>query len=91
MKRSKIAISALMLAVVIGTGCASQNTRTTETTTSTEPADKTPPPAVATQSTTTTTTEDTGHSSLLGATANFVWTAVSLPFRIVGDVIGEIV
>jgi hypothetical protein len=28
---------------------------------------------------------------LLGATANLVWTAVSLPFRIVGDIIGEIV
>jgi hypothetical protein len=39
----------------------------------------------------TTTTNDSGHSSVLGATANFVWTVVAFPFRVVGDVIGEIV
>jgi hypothetical protein len=41
--------------------------------------------------TTTTTTNDSGHSTLLGATGNFVWTVVTFPFRVVGDIIGEIV
>jgi hypothetical protein len=93
MKRLKILIPMLMLAATMGApGCASQETRTTETTTTTQPADTSSmPPAQTSQSTTTTTTSDSGHSSLLGATANFVWTVVALPFRIVGDIIGEIV
>ena len=45
---------------------------------------------LAGQNTTTTTTNDSGHSSSLGATGNFVWTVVSLPFRI-GGIIGKIV
>ena len=93
MNRLKILIPILMLAAAMGTlGCANQETRTTETTTTTQPADTSPTQQAQTsQSTTTTTTNDSGHSSLLGATANFVWTAVSLPFRFVGDIIGEIV
>jgi uncharacterized BrkB/YihY/UPF0761 family membrane protein len=93
MNRLKILIPTLMLAAAMSAlGCASQETRTTETTTTTQPADTSPTQQAQTsQSTTTTTTHDSGHSSLLGATANLVWTAVSLPFRIVGDIIGEIV
>jgi hypothetical protein len=90
MNRLKILIPMLILAAVMGPlGCASQETRTTETTTTAQPADaSTTQPAETNQ---TTTTSDSGHSSLLGATANFVWTVVALPFRIVGDIIGEIV
>lgn len=75
----------LICAAVIGVfGCASdQQTRTVETTTQTQPVQ-------SSETTTTTTTDDPGHSSLLGATANFVWTVVALPFRIVGDALGEI-
>jgi hypothetical protein len=93
MKRLSALVPVLFLAVAIGApGCASQETRTSETTTTTQPPDPSPTqPAETSQSTTTTTTKDSGHSSLLGATANFVWTVVALPFRIVGDVLGEIV
>lgn len=89
----KIFVPALVLAVaIVAPGCASQDTHTTETTTTTQPTNASPTePAENTQSTTTTTTNDSGHSSLLGATANFVWTVVALPFRIVGDILGEIV
>ena len=62
-------------------GCSSQETRTTTT-----QADPNNPGSTTT---TTTTTED--HDSLLGATGHFVWTVIALPFRIVGDVLGEIV
>jgi hypothetical protein len=93
MNRFKILIPSLVLVATIGPlGCAShQETSTTETTTTTEPATSTTQPAATSQTTTTTTTKDSGHSSLLGATANFVWTVVTFPFRVVGDVIGEIV
>ena len=91
MNRLKTLIPMLMLAASMGAlGCASQETRTTETTTTSQPADTSPTqPVEASQTTTTTTTNDSGHSSLLGATGNFVWTVVSLPFRVVGDIIGE--
>jgi len=93
MNRLKILIPMLILAAAMGPlGCASQETRTTETTSTAQPADASATqPAETNQTTTTTTTSDSGHSSLLGATANFVWTVVALPFRIVGDIIGEIV
>jgi uncharacterized BrkB/YihY/UPF0761 family membrane protein len=92
MNRLKILIPILMLAAAMSAlGCASQETRTTETTTTTQPADTSPTQPAQTSQSTTTTTNDSGHSSLLGATANFVWTAISLPFRIVGEIIGEIV
>ena len=93
MKRLSALVPVLFLAAAIGApGCGSQETRTSETTTTTQPPDTSPTqPAETSQSTTTTTTKDSGHSSLLGATANFVWTVVALPFRIVGDVLGEIV
>jgi hypothetical protein len=83
MNRFKILIPSLVLIAAIGPlGCSSQQeTRTTETTTS-QPVES---------SQRTTTTNDSGHSSLLGATANFVWTVIAFPFRVVGDVIGEIV
>jgi hypothetical protein len=84
MNRFKILIPTIALVAAMGLlGCSSQQeTRTTETTTASQPAE-------TNQSTT--TTNDSGHSSLLGATANFVWTVVTFPFRVVGDVIGEIV
>jgi hypothetical protein len=87
MNRFKILIPSLVLIAAIGPlGCSSQQeTRTTETTTTAQPVES------SESRTTTTTTNDSGHSSLLGATANFVWTVVAFPFRVVGDVIGEIV
>lgn len=73
----------LLIATISAPGRLSQQeTRAMETTTTTQPVQTTQ---------TTTTTDNFGHSSLLGATANFVWTVVSFPFRVVGDVIGEIV
>ena len=86
MNRFKILIPSLVLIAAIGPlGCSSQQeTRTTETTT-TQPVES------SQRTTTTTTTNDSGHSSLLGATTNFVWTVVAFPFRVVGDVVGEIV
>jgi ABC-type glycerol-3-phosphate transport system substrate-binding protein len=93
MNRLKMLIPMLMLAAAIGApACSSQDTRTTETTTTTQPVDAGPTqPMESSQSTTSTTTNDSGHSSLLGATGNFVWTVVAFPFRVVGDIIGEIV
>ena len=87
MNRFKILIPTIALVAAMGLlGCSShQETRTTETTTASQPAETNQ------STTTTTTTNDSGHSSLLGATANFVWTVVAFPFRVVGDVIGEIV
>jgi hypothetical protein len=87
MNRFKILIPTIALVAAMGLlGCSSQQeTRTTETTTASQPAETNQ------STTTTTTTNDSGHSSLLGATANFVWTVVTFPFRVVGDVIGEIV
>jgi hypothetical protein len=64
------------------TGCSSRQHSET-TTTTTEPA--------TTSQTTTTTTSDDDHDSVLGATAHFVWTVVAFPFRVVGDVLGELV
>jgi hypothetical protein len=88
MNRFKIFIPTLVLVAAIGAlGCSSQReTRTTETTTTAQPVE-------TTQATTTTTatTDDSVHPSLLGATGTFVWTVVTFPFRVVGDVIGEIV
>lgn len=86
MNRFKNLIPMLLLAAAMGaSSCASQQTQTTETTSTTQPVE-------TSQTTTTTkTTNDSGHSSLVGATANFVWTVVTFPFRVVGDVIGEIV
>jgi hypothetical protein len=87
MNRFKILIPSLVLIAAIGPlGCSSQQeTRTTETTTTAQPVES------SESRTTTTTTNDSGHSSLLRATANFVWTVVAFPFRVVGDVISEIV
>jgi hypothetical protein len=87
MNRFKILIPTLVLVAAMGPlGCASQQeTRTTETTTATQPVETNQ------STTTTTTTNDSGHSTLLGATGNFVWTVVTFPFRVVGDIIGEIV
>ena len=62
-------------ALPIMPGCSSQQTETT--TTQTQPA--------------TQTTSSDEHDSLLGATAHFVWTVIAFPFRVVGDVLGEIV
>ncbi len=74
-------IAAFAIALPLMQACSSQSETTTTTTTE---------PATTTQQTTTTTT-DNGHDSLLGATAHFGWTVVAFPFRVVGDVIGEIV
>jgi hypothetical protein len=84
MNRFTIFILTLVLVAAIGTpGCSSQReTRTTETITTAQPVETTHA---------TTTTDDSGHSSLLGTTGAFVWTVVTFPFRVVGDVIGEIV
>ncbi len=88
MPRSKNLIPVLIFALAMGipAGCASHTeTRTTETTT-TEPAQL----SETETKTTTTTTEESGHDSLLGATAHFVGTVIAFPFRVVGDVLGEI-
>ena len=66
-------------------GCSSRQHSET-TTTTTEPAT-----AADSSQTTTTTTTDDSHDSVLGATAHFVWTVVAFPFRVVGDVLGELV
>jgi hypothetical protein len=76
-------VAVFALALPIMPGCSSQHTETT--TTRTEPSGD-----VASSTTTTTTTSD-DHDSLLGATGHFVWTVIAFPFRVVGDVIGEIV
>jgi hypothetical protein len=83
MNRFKILVPTIALVAAMGPpGCAShQETRTTETTSATQ---------VETNQSTT-TTNDSGHSTLLGATANFVSTVVAFPFRVVGDIVGEIV
>jgi hypothetical protein len=95
-KTVRVLLTMLLLTATIGSfGCSSQQeTRSTETTTTTYPVqdNQTAQSNQSAQTTqTTTTTEKSGHSSLLGATANLVWTAVTLPFRVVGDVLGEIV
>ena len=72
--------AAFALALPIMPGCSSRQTETTTTETR---------PAGEVSSTTTTTSDD--HDSLLGATGHFVWTVIAFPFRVVGDVIGEIV
>ena len=78
------------LAMVLGfTACSSEQT-TSETTTTTQPVASQPQQS-ETVTTKTTKTTDSGHSSLLGATANFVWTVVAFPFRVAGDILGEIV
>jgi uncharacterized lipoprotein YajG len=74
----------LAIALPLLPGCSSQQHSET-TTTTTEPATTT-----SSQTTTTTTTDDS-HDSVLGATAHFVWTVVAFPFRVVGDVLGELV
>ncbi len=92
MRMCKILMPAFVLALAIGAcpGCSSQQqTRTVETTTRTEPVET--PTQTKTTTTTTTTTADSGHDSLLGATAHFVWTVVTFPFYVVAGVIGDIV
>jgi len=73
-------VAAFALALPLMAGCSSQQTETTTTQTQ---------PTTSSTTTTTTTTED--HDSLLGATGHFVWTVIAFPFRVVGDVLGEIV
>jgi hypothetical protein len=88
-----IAVLCAALGLVSCSGQQQTETATTATTTSQpaqEQATTTNQPTTETTKTTKTTTTDSGHSSLLGATANFVWTVVSFPFRVVGDVLGEI-
>lgn len=76
-------IAAFALALPLMQACSSQQHTETTTTITTEPA--------STERTTTTTTTSDDHDSLLGATAHLVWTVIAFPFRVVGDVIGEIV
>ncbi len=76
-------VAAFALALPLMQACSSQSHTETTTTTTTQPT--------TTEQTTTTTTTDDGHDSLLGATAHFVWTVIAFPFRVVGDVLGEIV
>jgi len=73
-------VATFALALPLMVGCSSQQTETTTTQTQ---------PTTSSTTTTTTTTED--HDSLLGATGHFVWTVIAFPFRVVGDVLGEIV
>jgi hypothetical protein len=88
--RRKMWLALPVLVVALGSvGCSGQQTNTTQAASATAPSDQTAQQLV--QTTQTTTTTNSGHSTLLGATANFVWTVVSFPFRAVGDVIGEIV
>lgn len=77
-------IAVFAIALPIMPGCSSQ--RHTETTTTVQN-----PPSTASQTTTTTTSTSDDHDSLLGATAHLVWTVIAFPFRVVGDVLGEIV
>lgn len=77
-------VAFLALALPVMQGCSSQ--QHTETTTT-----QSQPNADGSSSTTTTTTSSDEHDSLLGATAHLVWTVVAFPFRVVGDVLGEIV
>jgi hypothetical protein len=88
MNRYRTFIPTLVLvAAMSALGCASQQeTRTTETTTTTQPVETS-----QSTTTTTTTTSDSGHSSVLGAAGNLVWTVVAFPFRVVGDVITEVI
>ncbi len=76
--RPLVLAALLMIAVPMLAGCSSQQTE--------------PPPASSTQTAPAPApAPEEGHDSLLGATAHFVWTVIALPFRIVGDVIGEVV
>jgi hypothetical protein len=91
MRRPEMYVALPVLAAALWcAGCSGQQMNTAATTTITTAAEdqSVPPPEQTTQ---TTTTGSSGHSTLLGATANFVWTVVSFPFRVVGDVIGEVV
>ena len=80
-------VAAIALALPLMNGCASQHTETTTVETRPAPDDDT----VASSTTTTITTTSDDHDSLLGATGHFLWTVIAFPFRVVGDVIGEIV
>jgi len=74
--------AAAVVAFPMISGCSSQQTKTTTT-----EADPNNPGATIT----TITTSSDDHDSLLGATGHFVWTVIAFPFRVVGDVLGEIV
>jgi hypothetical protein len=76
-------IAVFALALPIMPGCSSQQTETTTT--------QSTPNGDGTSTTVTTTSDSDDHDSLLGATAHFVWTVVAFPFRVVGDVIEEVV
>ena len=85
-------------AVLIGAGCASTHkTTTTETTTaysSSEPMgteEQQNRPAVEKSETTTATTETKpGHPGILSSTVHAIGWVISLPFRLVGGLIGWI-
>ena len=74
-----------MVAAPMLPGCSSQQ--------SAEPVAQSQPNQTAqtTQPAPAPTEDSSGYDSLLGATAHFVWTVVAFPFRVVGDVLGEIV
>jgi len=76
------------LPLALTQGCATR--RTVTTTTETSPASaSTPIDSAPTTTTETTTSEE--PDSVLGASAHFVWTVVSFPFRLIGDAFDLIV
>ncbi len=77
--RLLVLVAALAIAMPVLTGCSSQQDNSAQTSTT------------QTQSSSQSNQSSDGHDSLLGATAHFIWTVVAFPFRVVGDVIGEIV
>jgi hypothetical protein len=95
-----IAIALLFSAVVVFPGCASEQTKTTQSTTTASTPEQPEATSTTTASTpaqpqtTTTTTETTKTKrpdSVLGATAHAVATVILFPFRLIGDTVGLIV
>jgi hypothetical protein len=84
MRRLRLVLPILVFAIALPVmpGCSSSSQQTTSTT---------DPVTGTTTTTTTNAPAPEEHDSLLGATGHFVWTVVSFPFRVVGDVLGEIV
>lgn len=68
-------------------GTGEQSETVERTTTTTHPTAEEPGADrdITTTTTKTTTQTPEGHSSVLGATANAVWTVIAAPFRLVGD------
>jgi hypothetical protein len=94
-----IVIALLFSVVAVFPGCASEQTKTTQSTTTANTLAQPQATSTTTASTpaqpqTTTTTETTKTErpdSVLGATAHAVATVILFPFRLIGDAVGLIV